>query len=279
MVQLLQFEVALGTIYRSQSIFFPAVFHFLVMAGVDPSILQTALLQVAEATKAASEAAKAVQLAQAKASAPSPGSTSTGANVDWSKLINKPQVFEHASLEAEIKAFRDWSWQLGQFLVTIDPSYDEELKKIYDDPSKSLDMSTASADTRMRSSKLYGLLASLVRGKALSLVKSVSGADGYEALRQMCLALRPNSNTRGLALLTAATSWPAFQMNSAIQPQLLKLEEVFEDCRRAGTEVQDAVKSAILLRCISGQLKTYLNLGAQEDMSYRTLREQCLKWD
>ena len=27
---------------------------------------------------------------------------------------NKPQVFEHASLEAEINAFKDWSWQLNQ---------------------------------------------------------------------------------------------------------------------------------------------------------------------
>eukprot|EP00435_Cladocopium_sp_Y103_P016278 s3391_g4.t1 len=68
-------------------------------------------------------------------------------------------------------------------------------------------------------------------------------------------------------------------MNPALQPQVLKLEEIFEDCRRAGTQVQDAVKAAILLRCVSGQLKTYLNLGAQEDMSYASLRESCLKWD
>ena len=137
----------------------------------------------------------------------------------------------------------------------------------------------ASADARNRSTKLYGLLASLVRGKALGLVKGVNGSDGYEALRQMCLALRPNSNTRGLALLSAATSWPAFQMNAALQPQMLKLEEVFQDSRRAGTDIQDAVKAAILLRCVSGQLKTYLNLGTQDDMSYVSLREQCLKWD
>ena len=39
------------------------------------------------------------------------------------------------------------------------------------------------------------------------------------------------------------------------------------------------MKAAILLKCVSGQLKTYLNLGAQDDMSYATLREQCLKWN
>ena len=73
--------------------------------GVDPDILQTALLQVAEATKAASEAAKAVSVAQQKATTSSGGATS----VDWSKLVNRPPVFEHATTEAEIKGFRDWS--------------------------------------------------------------------------------------------------------------------------------------------------------------------------
>jgi hypothetical protein len=68
-------------------------------------------------------------------------------------------------------------------------------------------------------------------------------------------------------------------MNAPVQLQMLKLEEVFEDSRRAGTDIQDAVKAAILMRCVSGQLETYLNLGAQDDMSYSALREQCLKWD
>ena len=136
-------------------------------------------------------------------------------------------------------------------------------------------MVSASADASNRSTKLYGLFASLVRGKALGLVKSVNGSDGYEALRQMCLALRPNSHTRGLALLSAATSWPAAQMNAPLQPQMLKLEEVCEDTRRAGTDMQDAVKAAILMRCVSG----HLNLVVQDDMSYNALRGQCLKLD
>ena len=149
--------------------------------GVDPSILQTALLQVAEATKAASEAAKAASVAQQKATTSSGGATS----VDWSKLFNRPPVFEHATTEAEIKGFRDWSWQVCQYLATIDANYDEEVKKLFDDPSKGFDMSSASVETRTRSTKLYGLLASLVRGKSLNTIKSIGNSDGYEALRQM----------------------------------------------------------------------------------------------
>ena len=191
--------------------------------GVDPSILQTALLQVAEATKAASEAAKAASVAQQKATTSSGGATS----VDWSKLFNRPPVFEHATTEAEIKGFRDWSWQVCQYLATIDANYDEEVKKLFDDPSKGFDMSSASVETRTRSTKLYGLLASLVRGKSLvNTIKSVGNSDGYEALRQMILSLRPNNNNRGLAPLTAATSWPAFNMGLPLLPLILLLEEI-----------------------------------------------------
>ena len=125
------------------------------MSGVDPGMLQTALLQVAEATKAASDAAK--QLAQAQKTPGASASASSSLGIGWSKLINKPPLFEFASVEQEIKAFRDWSWQLCQFLSTIDPNYDEELKKLFDDPSKGFEMSTASSETRLRSSKLYGL--------------------------------------------------------------------------------------------------------------------------
>ena len=70
---------------------------------IDLSILQTALLQVAEATKAASEAAKAASVVQQRAT-----SSTGGANtMEWSKLVNRPPVFEHATREAEIKGFKD----------------------------------------------------------------------------------------------------------------------------------------------------------------------------
>ena len=48
-------------------------------------------------------------------------------------------------------------------------------------------------------------------------------------------------------------------MNSALQPQLLKLEEVFDETVKAGTTTQKELKSAILLRCVGGQLKSHLN--------------------
>ena len=93
-------------------------------------------------------------------------------------------------------------------------------------------------------------------------------------------ALKPTSKARGLAVLGAATTWPAISMKSALQPQLLKLGEVFDETVKAGTTIQEELKSAILLRCVGGgQLKSYLNLTIGDNVQYSTLREQVLQSD
>ena len=66
------------------------------------------------------------------------------------------------------------------------------------------------------------------------------------------IALRPNTQSRGLALLSAAATWPEFTMNTPLQPQLLRLEDTSEEARQAGTMLQEKLKTAILFRCVGG---------------------------
>ena len=61
-------------------------------------------------------------------------------------------------------------------------------------------------------------------------------------------------------------------MNQLLQPQLLKLEEALEEARRAGSDIPDQLQQAILLKCVSGQLRTHLNLAVQD-------ATQVLRWD
>ena len=69
-------------------------------------------------------------------------------------------MFEYKTTEDEIRVFRDWNWQLIQFLNAIDPGYEKGLEARMNDPTNALDLTTASMETRQRSAKLYGLLAS-----------------------------------------------------------------------------------------------------------------------
>ena len=245
---------------------------------IDAATLQAILTRVAEATEAASSVAQMVGTQASAASSPQPTSR-LSSTTDWSKLLSKPAVLDCKSQEEEIRCFRDWSWQLRQYLCAIDEGFNKDLNDLEDDPSKAMDMSSASDDVRTRGTRLYGLLAGLVKNRALQIVKAVSAGDGYEAYRQLLLALKPTSKARGLALIGAATSWGQFNMQQALQPQLLKLEEVFEEARRAGTALQEELKVAVVLKAVSGQLKTHLNLNLTDTITYSELREAVLKWD
>ena len=68
-------------------------------------------------------------------------------------------------------------------------------------------------------------------------------------------------------------------MGAALQPQLLKLEEAFDEAKRAGVAIQEEVKVTVVLRCLSGALRTHLSLQLSEGMTYMELRECLVKWD
>lgn len=108
-------------------------------------------------------------------------------------------MFDHKSAKEDIRNFGDWHWQLCQYLTAVDEGFGSELNQINDDPGKQLPMDSASAETRHRSTELYSLLASLVRNRAVSVARATPNSDGYEALRQFILNLKPTTQTRGLS--------------------------------------------------------------------------------
>ena len=65
-------------------------------------------------------------------------------------------------------------------------------------------------------------------GKGTAIGESCGGIQWTWCLEEFEQSFNPTSKARGLALSEAATTWPSFSMNSALQPQPLKLEEVKE---------------------------------------------------
>lgn len=135
------------------------------------------------------------------------------------KRYKQPQM-RHRLLPAQLQPVQGL-WQLTRCLVCVDEGFTKELFQITDEPSKPLDMSSAPSDVRQRSAKLYGLLAGLVKNRALAIVRAAPPGDGFEALRQLTLSMRPNIQARGLVLLSTVTAWPGFVMSKPLQAQLL----------------------------------------------------------
>ena len=101
-----------------------------------------------------------------------------------SKLIANPNIFCHKSQDEEIKALRECSWVFEKYLSAVDEGYMKDLKEVYDTPNEKCDMDLATeTKENTKCIKLYGLLASLMGGRALQLVKAVENSNGIDAWR------------------------------------------------------------------------------------------------
>ena len=61
--------------------------------------------------------------------------------------------------------------------------------------------------------------------------------------------------------------------------QLLKLEHAYNEYERLGTKLNDDLKTAVLMRSITGQLKTWLQLQVNESTTYSKVREMVMMYD
>ena len=66
-------------------------------------------------------------------------------------------------------------------------------------------------DEKKRSMFLYELLASLLRGRLLTVLRGIPENNGYEALRQLVMQCQPTSRNRSLGILNALMSWKEIQ--------------------------------------------------------------------
>ena len=106
-------------------------------------------------------------------------SQSTGGGTDeksWYKLLPKPGAFEPSSREDEIAKWRDWSWQLEQFLGTLDPRFVAEIDQIRKVPSTVIVMSSLSEEEKRRSIPLQHACLSFAKSTPL---------EGYQELQRL----------------------------------------------------------------------------------------------
>ena len=65
----------------------------------------------------------------------------------------------------------------------------------------------------------------------------------------------------------------------SILNQLLKLEEAYAEYEKTGARLDETIKFATLMRCVGGQLKTWLQLQVAETQSYSRLREAITQYE
>ena len=220
--------------------------------------LQMLMQQMAAATKAASEAAQAVSTM-----ATSSGSSGTRGleSRDLLKMLPRPEPFRVDKLEDEHARWVSWYWQFRQYLCAIDSNFDSEISLIERDLHT--EVNVLNEETNARGFQLCALLSSLIKGRAFQLVKQVPHQRGYEALRVLLLQFQPPSKVRSLGILSALTQLKGFNPKEV----------------SSGEAVQSSLKSALLLRALSGNMRQRIAANLPENASYATLRETILRYE
>ena len=139
---------------------------------------------------------------------------------------------------------------------------------------------TAQSNAEMRrGSFLYGLLASLLKQRPLMVLKAVGEANGYEAYRQLIASNEAHSKNRSMSLLNLIMNWPIFNSKVSLLSQIMKLENAYAEYERLGTALTEEIRSAVLMRCLTGQLKVWLQLQINEGTTYLQLRELIVSYE
>ena len=74
--------------------------------------------------------------------------------------------------------------------------------------------------------------------------------------------------------------WKPFDMKKGgILGQLLWVEGAFLEYEKAGAKLEDTIKFAFLMKCVSGELQTWLQLNVAESQDYGQLREVVIQYD
>eukprot|EP00435_Cladocopium_sp_Y103_P008084 s3110_g2.t1 len=99
-------------------------------------------------------------------------------------------------------------------------------------------------------------------------------------LRLMNWPEKKRSLNRSLGILNALMAWGTFDMKVSLLAQITKLEDRFKEYDKISQQpIGQEMKFAILLRCVTGQLRMHLNVNLKEDSSYEALREMILQFD
>eukprot|EP00435_Cladocopium_sp_Y103_P032397 s251_g8.t1 len=231
----------------------------------------TVSMRLVAAAEAAAEAAKAATALASRAS--------SDESRAWWKLLPKLQIFDHATREAEISNWKEWCWSFEQYISSVDAKFADDIQQVRNHLDRVVDPIDFSDQESQRNNFFYSLLSSLVRQRALMVVKQVSNSNGLEAYRVLIQQNEPLSKNRSMGLLNIIMNWPQFSGKMSFMQHILILEHAYAEYEKRGQKLNDDLKTAVLMRSVTGQLKTWLQLQVTETTTYSCVREMILLYD
>ena len=120
----------------------------------------------------------------------------------WARNVKGPEVFKADTRKSELKQWEDWKFTLENWVKAVDPEMYLDMKRVGQNAEEAIDWNELSDARKVKSLRLFGVLASYLRGRALKLIKHTPEENGYEAWRLLLRDMQPSTRQRALALMT-----------------------------------------------------------------------------
>ena len=135
-------------------------------------------------------------------------------------------------------------------------------------------------DVQERCKQLFNILAGILRGKPLRLLRQTSERNGFEVWRKLVQLFSPKTKSRSISLLAALMNIPAFSLkDKTLMDQILGLGRLrTEYMRSSGTDIADDLMS-ILVKSLPKALQTHKQLQMTEHSTYAQVRELVLSYE
>ena len=248
------------------------------MEGGSPgenAFLQQMSMLATAATNAATAAERALGM-MANQPVSSSHATGDGGLQAATRILKNPDVYTGD----DPLGFSGWKFTFCSWLSFGDPRFQKAFDNL-DKLSPTDDIPEYSEVERELSVKLFAILASYLKGRCLSLVKSMAKSkDGFRLWRALVQEYEPSSRQRSLALAQTLSNYPAFTNAKSIMEQILSYEQLVQQFEEASSSTYPAeLKIATLVKCSGQKLREYLQLTINEHTTYPQLKETMMGYD
>ncbi|CAE7237023.1 unnamed protein product [Symbiodinium sp. CCMP2592] len=169
-------------------------------------------------------------LAQLAVASTAQASAASGGQQEWreTKYVKSPEVFNPKSVEEEIAAWPEWAFAFKNFMAVQDDGYRSDFAKA-ESATEFLAFEDYGPALKARSLRLYSILASYLKGRALKILRADPKGDGFRVWRQLKEELQPTSRPRVLALAQALTRFPPLQEGASVLEYTLAYERLITE--------------------------------------------------
>ena len=158
-------------------------------------------------------------------------------------------------------SFSGWKFTFCSWLSFGDPRF-QSCFDMFDKLGASDDLPAYGDLERELSVKLFAILTSYLKGRCLSLVKSMAKSkDGFRLWRALIQEYEPSLRQRSLALAQTLSNYPQFSGSKTIMEQILSYEQLVQQFEEASSSTYPSeLKIATLVKCSGQKLREYLQL-------------------